>query len=123
MSAAEIFQRFVAAINSHDVIALVALMTSDHVFVDGLGNRIEGASRMEDGWRHYFEMCPDYRVETERVLADGPTVLAAGHAGGTIHGTAWRIPAAWLAVVRDGLVAEWRVFADNKPVYEILARR
>jgi len=26
-------------------------------------------------------------------------------------------------VIRDGKVMEWRVFADNKPVYEILARR
>ena len=31
--------------------------------------------------------------------------------------------AAWKAVMRDGKVMEWRVFADNKPVYEILARR
>ena len=30
---------------------------------------------------------------------------------------------AWKAVIRDGTVLEWRVFADNKPVYEILARR
>jgi hypothetical protein len=36
---------------------------------------------------------------------------------------AWRIPAAWKGSVRDGKVAEWRVFADNKPVYDILARR
>jgi ketosteroid isomerase-like protein len=122
VDAAEIFQQFVAAINSHDVGTLVALMTSDHVFVDGLGSRIEGADRMEAGWRHYFEMCPDYRIETEHVVADGPTVLAAGQAGGTIRGIAWRIPAAWLAVVRDGLIREWRVFADNKPVYDILAR-
>jgi ketosteroid isomerase-like protein len=26
------------------------------------------------------------------------------------------------AVIREGKVAEWQVFADNKPVYEILAR-
>jgi hypothetical protein len=44
-------------------------------------------------------------------------------AGGTIDGVAWRTPAAWKAVIRDGTVLEWRVFADNKPVYEILARR
>jgi ketosteroid isomerase-like protein len=44
-------------------------------------------------------------------------------AGGTIDGVSWRTPAAWKAVIRDGKVVEWRVFADNKPVYEILARR
>jgi len=27
-----------------------------------------------------------------------------------------------MAVVQDGLVKEWRVYADNKPVYDILAK-
>jgi hypothetical protein len=42
---------------------------------------------------------------------------------------AWRayyelqVTAASLAVVSNGLVKEWRVYADNKPVYDILARR
>jgi len=31
-------------------------------------------------------------------------------------------PASWMAVVQDGLVKEWRVYADNKPVYDILAK-
>jgi hypothetical protein len=31
--------------------------------------------------------------------------------------------AAWLAVVQKGLVKEWRVYADNKPVYDILAAK
>jgi hypothetical protein len=53
----------------------------------------------------------------------GDTVLAAGEAGGTIDGESWRTPAAWKAVIGDGLVMEFQVFADNKPVYEILGRR
>jgi hypothetical protein len=28
----------------------------------------------------------------------------------------WQTPAAWHAVVRDGLIAEWQVYADNKPI-------
>jgi hypothetical protein len=39
-SAAETFKRFVAAINGHDVEALTPLMSSDHLFVDSLGNRV-----------------------------------------------------------------------------------
>jgi ketosteroid isomerase-like protein len=117
------FKQFVSAINSHDIKALTALMTTDHVFVDSLGNRVDGASSMEAGWRGYFAMCPDYRIQADHVMAQGSVALAAGEAGGTIDGVAWRTPAAWKAVVRDGRVAEWRVFADNKPVYEILAKR
>src|SRR5580698_3225596 len=120
---AEIFKQFVTAINGHDVQTLTSLMTPDHVFVDALGNRVRGATSMQAGWRGYFAMCPDYRIQTDEVMASGDTVLAVGEAGGTIDGVAWRTPAAWKAVVRDGRLAEWRVFADNKPVYEILARR
>jgi ketosteroid isomerase-like protein len=117
------FKQFVSAINSRDTRALTALMTTDHMFVDSLGNRVDGASSMEAGWRGYFAMCPDYWIQADDVAAEGAVALAAGEAGGTIDGVAWRTPAAWKAVVRDGRVAEWRVFADNKPVYEILARR
>jgi ketosteroid isomerase-like protein len=56
-------------------------------------------------------------------MAADDTVLAAGEAGGTIDGESWRTPAAWKAVIRDGRVVEWHVFADNKPVYEILGER
>jgi ketosteroid isomerase-like protein len=123
INSVDTFKQFVSAINSHDVRALAALMTTDHVFVDSLGNRVEGASSMEAGWRGYFAMCPDYWIQADDVMAENAVVLAAGEAGGTIDGVAWRTPAAWKGVVQDGRVAEWRVFADNKPVYEILARR
>jgi hypothetical protein len=68
-------------------------------------------------------MCPDYWIQADHVLAEPGEVLAAGKAGGTIDGVLWRTPAAWRAVIRDGKVAEWQVFADNMPVYQILARR
>jgi len=122
-AALETFHQFVAAINAHEVDSIAALMTPDHIFVDSLGNRVQGADNMRVGWRGYFAMCPDYRVAVEKAIAAGDTVLSVGEAGGTIDGIAWRIPAAWQAVVRDGRVEEWRVFADNKPVYEILAKR
>jgi ketosteroid isomerase-like protein len=120
---AELIEQWLAAINDHDVTALATLMDEHHLFVDSLGNRVSGAKSMEAGWRGYFAMCPDYWIRAYQILTDTGTVLIAGEAGGTIHGEAWRTPAAWKAVIRDGRVAEWQVFADNKPVYEILARR
>ena len=123
MDSVETFKLFAAAINRHDVEALTALMTADHVFVDSWGQRVEGATPMEAGWRAYFAMCPDYWIRADDVVAEGGLVLAVGEAGGTIDGIPWHTPAAWKAVVRDGKVTEWRVFADNKPVFEILAKR
>ena len=119
----DILKRWLAAINGHDAIALAALMAADFQFVDSLGNRVNGAKAMEAGWRGYFEMCPDYWIRAEHAMAEGETVLLAGEACGTIDAREWRTPAACKAVIRDGTVVEWRVFADNKPVYEILARR
>lgn len=117
------FLKFVAAINAHDVEALASLMTSDHRFVDGQGNSVAGAASMRTAWRGYFAMCPDYWIQVDRSISEGDTVLAVGRAGGTIDNIPWQTPAAWQAVIRGGLVCEWRVFADNKPVYEILAKR
>jgi arsenate reductase len=123
MNSDDTFTQFAAAINHHDVIALTALMTPGHLFVDSLGNRVQGVTAMEAGWRGYFAMCPDYWIRTDHVIAEEEVVLAVGEAGGTIDGVSWRTPTAWKAVIRDGLMAEFRVFADNKPVYEILTRR
>ena len=123
MSPVEILKQWLAAINGHDVSALKALMAADHVFVDSLGNRVDGARSMEAGWRGYFATCPDYWIREDCSMAEGERMLVAGEAGGTIDGQSWRTPAAWKVVIRDGRVVEWHVFADNKPVYEILRRR
>jgi ketosteroid isomerase-like protein len=123
VSATETFQRFVAAINGHDVEALTSLMTSDHLFVDSMGNRVQGAESMQTGWRGYFAMCPDYWIRVRNLLSEQETILATGEAGGTIDGIPWQMPAAWQAVFIGGQVSEWRIFADNKPVYEIIGRR
>ena len=122
-SAAETLKNFVNAINRHDVDALTALMSPDHLFVDSLGNRVQGATRVQVGWRSYFTLCLDYRIQIDTIISDLGTVLAVGEAGGSIDGIPWRTPAAWKAIIGDRKVLEWRVFADNKPVYEILAKR
>jgi hypothetical protein len=69
-------------------------MDPDHLFVDSLCNRVQA--------------------------------LDACRLVGTVISRWVRItetPAAWRATIRNGLVLEWQVLADNKPVYEILARQ
>ena len=129
MSPIEITLQFMDAINAHDAGKLAGLMSDDHVFVDSLGNAVRGREQMKAGWQGYFVFCPDYRVTHEAIFADGTSVAVFGAAGGTIAANGklppenkWRTPAAWLAVVANGLVNEWRVYADNKPVYDIMAK-
>jgi uncharacterized protein (TIGR02246 family) len=129
MTPVETVIEFLDGINQHDADKLAELMAEDCLFVDSLGHEVRGCETMRGGWRGYFAFCPDYSVSYQEVLANGNKVAAFGTAGGTISANGelpeenkWRIPAAWLAVVEDGLVKEWRVYADNKPVYDIIAR-
>ena len=98
-------------------------MMEDHFFVDSLGHPSRGRAKMLQAWRAYYEFCPDYRVSHEEVFESVDKVAIFGSAGGTIaeHGKLsiqdrWQVTAAWLALVSNGLVKEWRVYADNKPV-------
>jgi hypothetical protein len=118
-----ILERFVAQINGHDPNGIIALCTEDHVFTDSLGFSLSGLERLKEGWAGYFSLFPDYRIEIKSALANDTLVLASGFAAATHAETkkTWRIPAAWRARVINGLIAEWQVYADNKPVYELLS--
>jgi ketosteroid isomerase-like protein len=125
----ETVRAFFEGINAHDPDRLAELMTDDHVFTDALGASVRGREKMRGGWRSYFAFCPDYRVSHEAIFRDGETVAAFGSAGGTVSVNGrmaaenkWRIPAAWRVVVHGGRVREFQVYADNKAVYEILAK-
>jgi ketosteroid isomerase-like protein len=124
-SAVAVAQAFVRAINRQDVAALADLMTPGHRFTDSLGNVSEGRDKMRAAWLGYFRIVPDYSLAIEEFYASGPTVVMLGVAQGTYSsdGTLkeeyrWQTPAALRALVEDGLIAEWRVYADNEPIRE-----
>jgi ketosteroid isomerase-like protein len=124
-SAESVAQAFVRAINRQDVLELVALMTPRHRFTDSLGNVVEGREKMRVGWAGYFRMVPDYSIAIEEIYCDGPVALMLGVAEGTYSPKVepkvenrWKTPVALRAQVEDGLVAEWRVYADNEPLRE-----
>ena len=80
---------------------------------------------MRAGWAAYFRMVPDYAIAVEELFCDGPLVLMLGVAEGTYAPSGelkpenrWKTPVALRAQVEDGLVAQWRVYADNEPIRE-----
>lgn len=120
---------FLDKINAHDVAGICALMTPDHTFVDGLGNRASGIENLRKGWAAYFTWFPDYSVSHEEILGGGQVVLLTGSARGTyaVNGKLpkenyWEVPAAWKAVVKNGQIAEWRVYADNQPARKLIGQ-
>jgi uncharacterized protein (TIGR02246 family) len=130
MSPIDTVLNFLDRVNQRDADKLAELMTEDHVFIDSLGQSVRGREKMRAGWRSYYAFCPDYSVSHEEIFQSGDVVAVFGSASGTIAAQGklppenkWRTPAAWLAVVEKGMVKEWRVYADNKPVYDIMAKQ
>jgi uncharacterized protein (TIGR02246 family) len=121
---------FVEAINRHDPAALAELMTANHRFVDSLGNVVEGRDKTRAGWAGYFRMVPDYTISIEETYSDRSIVVMLGSTQGTYTANGelheenrWQTPAAFRAVVADGKLAEWRVYADNDPIRRRMAAR
>jgi len=127
METRAVIEAFVNAVNSGRPEKIAGAMDADAVFIDSLGERIEGRAALLDGWRAYLRMVPDYRIEVEAVFVDEREAMLHGWAGGTLHRDArpigrWRIPAAWRAATDSRRVTLWQVFADNGPVAALLTR-
>ena len=125
MTEREIIDAFVQAINGRDVDALAELMSTDHVFIDAHGNEVKGRETMIAGWRGYFEWFPDYQIEVAQIFEAGSEFGLFGYAAGSFKGDrdrSWRLPAAWRAVVTNGRVSLWQVYADTKIPFETMER-
>ena len=147
-SAEEVAHLFVRAINRHDVSALADMMTSEHRFIDSLGNVVVGQHEARRGWAGYFGIVPDYAVTILESYGAGPVVIMLGSAKGTFvppppppsyypptqlkavtkpdtelkPENAWKTPVAFRVLIEKGRVAEWRVYADNEPIRELMRK-
>lgn len=144
----EVAMDFIKRINAGDVNVLCELMTENHIFQDALGKRIMGRETMRQGWTNYLKMVSDYQVHADEFFQTGERVAIFGTASGRYvgpHGPGakagngapaqtsvagadaivgpngfWEVPAAWRAVVQNGKIAEWRVYADNQPLRKLM---
>jgi ketosteroid isomerase-like protein len=109
--------RFVEAINRLELDTLTDLMTEDHTFVDLSGDRHEGRETMRDGWREYMTSFPEYMIHVSEVYEVGDTVFLVGRTTGSHlklpREVEFREPIIWAAQIRDGRVAEWRLYDDT----------
>jgi ketosteroid isomerase-like protein len=119
---------FLRAINRQSVDELIALMSPGHRFIDSLGVVVEGREKLREGWTAYFRMVPDYAVAIEETYPSERAVVLLGVAQGTFtrdgalrSENRWQTPVAVRALIDDGLVTEWRVYADNQPIRRVMA--
>jgi hypothetical protein len=102
--------KFVEVINAGDSEALIRLQTEDFTLIDMAGDVFRG----RDGWQGYFSANPDYRIHVQKALISGNGVAIIGKTTGS------HVPpeveenetVLWTAQIRNGLVAEWRIFSD-----------
>jgi len=123
----KVVKSFVAAINHADISQLSELMTTNHKFIDSGGRTEVGRTKMIHGWKDYFRMFPDYRIELEVILQDGNLLAAFGFASGTYNGKRGLVPenriempAAWKAQVENGKIRLWQVYADWTEGFKII---
>lgn len=117
---------FMEKINEHDVNGIADLLSDDHRFTDSMGIVVKGKKEMKHAWKVYFEWFPDYEITIKNTLLTDDSVGIFGTAKGTfdsdepIASDKFEIPAAWRAKVKDNLITEWQVFADNEVVRDII---
>lgn len=118
---------FVWAINRRDVEGLARLMTPEHRFVDSMGTEVVGRDAMRAAWTAYFKMVPDYSISVDESLSKDDVVVMLGVAQGTYapdgvskEENRWETPAAFRALIEEGKVAEWQVYADNEPMRRLM---
>jgi ketosteroid isomerase-like protein len=125
----QVVLKFEELINGRNADTIAALMAADGEFIDSLGNRIQGAEKLRSAWAGYFKMVPDYSISHSEIFADGNSVALFGSAQGTFSKDGrmdkqnyWKTPAAWRAVVKDGRISIWQVYADNEPIRAIMRK-
>ncbi|MBZ5508344.1 MAG: nuclear transport factor 2 family protein [Acidobacteriia bacterium] len=125
----EVVLKMEGHINARNPEAICTLMTADGEFIDSLGNRLQGRVKLRVAWEGYFKMVPDYSISHSEIFVNENSVAVFGSAQGTFSKDGqlrkedfWKTPAAWRAVVKDGKVALWQVYADNEPIRAIMRK-
>ena len=120
---------FVKAINDHDVDEISNLMSEDHIFIDGLGNKSVGKKGMKEGWTAYYELFPDYQIEITDIIENVSAIGLFGYASATYKNLAnksnsnfWRTPASWKAIVENKKIKHWQVYCDYSNLLKIIEK-
>lgn len=118
--------KYIEKINKHDVNGIADILTPDHKFIDSTGIVCDGKRDMKKAWKGFFSWFPDYEITVLNTLLTNDTVGFFGYATGSFYNdindpfNKFKIPAAWRAKIRNNLISEWQVFADNEIVRNII---
>lgn len=121
--------KFVEAVNSHNLKLISSLMTEEHKFIDSLGKSVKGKKAMTISWGKYFEMFPDYFIRINEIIEKENLVVLIGFAKLSFNESLTKrktkqikVHAVWSAKIKNSLVAEWRIYADNSAVTKLMQK-
>lgn len=124
-----IVKEYISRINNHDLNGMLEITSDDAVFIDSMGINTTGKRDMEKAWDMFLTFFPDYTILTKDVITKNGMVAVFGTAKGTVSTggrilaeNRFEIPASWTALVKDGKISKWRVYADNEPVRKLLEK-
>lgn len=112
LSPRSIVLELIGYVNAGDLEGIASLIAEDVVFTD-----IGGSVYQEEGFMAgYLALFPDYQIHVHHALQDGNGVAIIGKTTGS-H-VAPEIEEkeilVWTAEIRDGLISEWRIYADDE---------
>jgi ketosteroid isomerase-like protein len=118
----DIIRRAFAAYTAGDIDGVLQLCSEDIVItqapeVPGVPQKLTGHDGVLEAFGLWPQQWDDYRVQIERVVADPGeyVVVATRQSGrGKQSGVAVEAEFAFLFAVRDGKIAEWRIFVRER---------
>ncbi len=111
-------QAIFAAFDAKDVAALAHLMTDDVRLQLGNADVVEGKALFVQALRAFFGSVADVRHTVTNVWSDLDAVIAELRVHYTrLDGTEVTLPCCNVFRLRDGAVADYRVYMDITPVY------
>lgn len=125
----DVINKFVEAINNHDMEAIYEHMAENHRFIDSMGRTVAGRDEMKKSWIAFFKIVPDYKINISEVFSSDNKIVLLGNASGTYSTDGnlkaenqWKTQAAWRAVVEGDKVSEWKVFGDNEAIRRVIRK-
>jgi uncharacterized protein (TIGR02246 family) len=107
----------VDAYNAKDLERVMSWYHPDASYWSALGDWRRGAAEVRAHIEELFEMLPDEHMTTRVLIADGTTAVAEFTGQGTApSGTAYSLDFTEVFTIRDGKIAEVRVYLDPEEV-------
>ena len=110
-----IFERLTEAQNAHDARGMASCFAEDYISGQPAhpGRAFTGRAQVLTNWSAVFEGVPDFRADLRASSVDGPTEWGEfDWRGRHVDGSPFAMSGVIIATVRDGLIAEARLYME-----------